>query len=316
MATTTTLARPAARDLVWLSAGALLLGSVMVTAIRFRDDRTAGGDIARKAGRIEAVAVMRAALSAAAEAEKSAVMAVTDEESLRFANEARARTAEVEKVRAELAATFAAADARAEREALAQFSTAFAEFRRVDGEILALAVRNSNLKAFALAFDPAAKAIEEMEAALERVTASHSAAPDAGRVLERAFAAERGALRIEVRLAPHIAEESEPKMDELEAAMSGDDERVRAALDELAAIPALRDDADLRTAAASYARFGLLRTRILTLSRENTNVRSATLSLREKQRVMMLCRTALDGLEQAIGAEPPTDYGRFGRPVR
>jgi hypothetical protein len=72
------------------------------------------------------------------------------------------------------------------------------------------------------------------------------------------------------------------------------------------------------SASSAYARFADLRAEILKLSRENTNVRSTAISLREMRKVATLCEGALDALEQAILAKPPTgtDYGRFGRPVQ
>jgi len=93
-------------------------------------------------------------------------------------------------------------------------------------------------------------------------------------------------------------------MDELEALMAKDDREVRAALDNLAAQPALRADPDLATARASYARFSEFRTQILTLSRENTNVRSLAMSLDQKRKAMLMCQDALYALQQEIAGEP------------
>jgi len=47
------------------------------------------------------------------------------------------------------------------------------------------------------------------------------------------------------------------------------------------------------------------------LSRENTNVRSLAISLKEKRSVMLLCQDALSALEAAIAEEPAPS-----RPVR
>lgn len=308
--TRTDLDRPDRRDLRWLVAGTLLLLGLTAAVLLLRNVSGPPGELARKASRLEAVETMRASLAAAAEAEKSAVMALTDEESRTFADQARAHAAAVERTRAWLAASLERGGARDERALLSRFDTAFAELRRVDAELLALAERNSNLKAWALLFGPAAKAADETGEALQRIESRAAADPA---TLRAAAAVERGVLHLEVLLAPHIAEEADARMDELEAAMARDDAAVRAALAALAA--GAPDDPDVRAAAAGYARSGELRTRILALSRENTNVRSAALSLRAKHRITALCRTALDGLRQAIEDEPPKDYGRFGRPV-
>jgi hypothetical protein len=131
-----------------------------------------------------------------------------------------------------------------------------------------------------------------------------------------ALGAETGALRIQTLLPPHIAEESDPKMDALEASMAKEDAEVKKSMDGLKAIPKLQSDPDLATAAARYAEFGNLRTQILALSRENTNVRSLSISLNEKRKVMQVCQVRLLALQEAILAEPiaGTTYGKPAKP--
>jgi hypothetical protein len=261
---------------------------------------------------------MLSALAVASDAEKSALLSPTDQGSQSYADQARAATAEVERGRRELGKLLKAGGTQEEKDLLDQFSRAFTEFQRVDAELLPLAVRNSNLKAFGLAIGPAAQALEEMATAVSRLVAKSATWPDARNVVLLAFGAETAALRIQALLAPHIAEESDKKMDELEAVMTKQDQQARDDLDRLAAIPRLKADPDLDAASSSYTQFGKVRAEILALSRENTNVRSAAISLSQKRKVMLLCRAALDALQQAILAEPQAgvDYGRFGRPVK
>ena len=78
----------------------------------------------------------------------------------------------------------------------------------------------------------------------------------------------------------------------------------------------MSDDADLAKAASSYARFSTIRTQILKLSRENTNVRSLAISLNQKRKVTLLCQDALNALKQAILEEPVrgVDYPPVARP--
>ena len=77
-----------------------------------------------------------------------------------------------------------------------------------------------------------------------------------------------------------------------------------ALLDELAASPPLAGNADLKAAAASYARFTETKTEIVKLSRENTNVRSLSISLNQKHKAMLVCQGVLAALQDAIEAEP------------
>jgi hypothetical protein len=310
------LIRPISRDLRWIAAGAAIFFLIAFAAVVLWRDQGAVRELAAKASKIDLVTGMRASLAAASEAEKSALLASSDEGSKVYADASRAATADVEKRRAELAVLMKDASPD-ERNFLDQFSKAFAGFRRIDDELLMLAVKNSNVKATRLAFGPAATAVGEMDAALSRIVARSESWPNAAAVARLALGAQSGALRIETLLAPHIAEATDAKMDELEAAMAKEDEAVRTSLAELVKVSELHEDADLATASSAYARFGDVRAEILKLSRENTNVRSTALALREKKNAMLACQTALDDLEQAISTEPPNgaDYGRFGRPV-
>ena len=287
-------------------------------ALHFRQDQTAAEQLAFRARRVDVVEGMRSALAIASDAEKSAVLALADQASQTYADQARAATAEVERERSELEGLLKAGGTQEEKDLLEQFSRSFAEFQRIDAELLPLTVKNSNQKAFGLAFGPAAKALEEMATAVSRLVTKSADWPEARTIALLAFGAESAALRIQALLAPHIAEESDTKMDELEAVMAKADQQVRDDLDRLAAIRKLGGDADLETASSSYARFNTIRTQILALSRENTNVRSVAISLGQKRKVMLFCRGALDALRQAIVAEPVPgmDYGRFGRPVK
>jgi hypothetical protein len=210
----------------------------------------------------------------------------------------------LEQERRELEGLLNAGGTQGEKELLAGFSQAFTEFQRVDNEVLSLAVKNTNLKAYSLAFGPAADALKEMTAALSRLVAAHADSPDAKKVMLFAYGAETSALRIQTLLPPHIAEESDQKMDVLEAQMSKEDKQVRKDLDRLAALPSLSGNTDLAAAASGYTRFTKIKTQILALSRENTNVRSLAISLNQKRKAMFLCQEALSALKQAILEEP------------
>jgi len=308
--------RPSTGDVLWMVAGAAILALLLAVAWRFRDEAGPDRQLASKASRVDRVGRMQFALASASEAEKSAVLAVTDQESAAFADQARAAAGEVERHRLELGRLLAADGTGRERELLAQFSEAFARLQTVDDEVLRLAVKNTNLKAYALAFGPAADTLAAMDAALSRVVERRSGSPDATQVLRLASAARIGVLRIQVLLAPHIAEERDARMDQLEGSMRQEALQVRKALDALAALPALEGDADLATAASGFVDHGEIRVRILALSRENTNVRSLALSLNQKRKAMLLCQEALDALQQAVLEEPiaGVTYGRPQRP--
>jgi hypothetical protein len=275
---------------------------LFLLVLRYQNERSPARQIERKAQRADLVERMRYSLAAASEAEKSAVMAVTDEDSKAFADQASTATAEVERLRTTLGEILTAGAGQKEKELLASFSERFTEYQRIDRDLLALAVKNTNIKAFALAFGPADRAAQETAATLARFLAKHTTSPQ--KVLLLAAGAQAAILRLQTRLAPHIAEQSDQKMDEMEALMAKDDRELLAALDGLAAQPNLRADADLAAARTSYARFSEVRTQILALSRENTNVRSLAMSLDQKRNAMLRCQDALYALQREIAGEP------------
>lgn len=230
------------------------------------------------------VADMRADLYAAAEAEKSAVLADTDQASADFARQARAS---VEKVAAGLKAFQGLADAAQEQGLAKRFEEAFAEYRKVDEEVLGLAVQNTNLKAFALSFGKASEALGEMEKSLRPLLDGPN--DKAGRQAQRALAE---ALRIQSLQAPHIMEKEDPRMDALEKDMAAADKATRTALAGLG-----KEGAG---ALAAYERYWKLNGEIVVWSRQNTNVRSFTLSLERKTKVLAACDEALRVLEENI----------------
>ena len=205
----------------WVIAGTVFLVLVVAVMWRVARETNPAKDLAFKATRVDLVGRMQVALASASEAEKSAVLAITDEESRAFADQARAATAGVEQERQELGKLLATGGTAGERELLAHFSDAFGNLRRIDEEVLLLAVKNTNLKAYALAFGPAARRGGELMRALSRVAKTQRGA--ARDVLRLASGARIGVLRIQALLAPHIAEESDAKMDQLEATMAGED---------------------------------------------------------------------------------------------
>lgn len=276
--------KPGINEAKWMAAGAVALLVVVLVVLRIQNHQNPVEQLAQRTRRLELVNQIRLSLESEAEAEKSAVMAITDEDSQKFAGQARADTTAAEQARRELERILDLAEGKL----LAQFSQHFAEFQRIDKDVLDLAVKNTNLKAYALAFGPASGAVKELDAALASV---NSPAATEARV---------GAWRLLAMLSPHIAEESDAKMDAMEAEMTKVDRQVRRALDELAN-PA---------ATASYEKFSELRTQILKLSRENTNVRSLTLSLTKKRNITSLCQDDLAALQQTIQSELMPGDGR------
>src|SRR6476620_4159198 len=141
----------------------------------------------------------------AADASNRAVMVDTDEASTAFANEARQATAAVQKNVESLRAILNNLGFTPEAGLLDDFNKRFSEYRKVDGEILSLAVENTNLKAQRLSFGPAEEAAESFRRAIDAAVAAGATKNNwqAKALGATAVAAVR---RIQVLQAPHIAE--------------------------------------------------------------------------------------------------------------
>ena len=141
--------KPDGRDVAWMAVGAAFLLLLAVVVYRFYEPPNPAKALALKATRLDLVDSMRTGLASASEAEKSAVLAVTDEESQAFADRARAATAAVDDSRKRLGDLLAGGGPPHERDLLERFATSFDELRRVDAALLDLAVKNTNVKAAA-----------------------------------------------------------------------------------------------------------------------------------------------------------------------
>jgi hypothetical protein len=308
--------RPGTEYVPWMLGGVVVLSLLLLVVWHFRDEADPAQQLALKATRADLVGRMQLALAAGSEAEKSAVLAITDADSETFAGQARAADVEVEQEYQDLEKLLATGGTPRERELLTQFVTAFGNLQRVDDQVLSLAVKNTNVKAYGLLFGPLADRSAQINRALAAVIAKRAESPDAKQVMVLADGARIGVLSIQVQLAPHIAEESDAKMDLMEASMTKEESQVRKALDALSAMPKLQGDADVATATSGFAGYGELKEQILRLSRENTNVRSLALSLNQKRKALVLCLDALNSLQQAILEEPirGVTYGRPPNP--
>ena len=298
--------KPGLKDLLWLAAGAVVTLAITLAVFYLHEEQNPAAQLAFRAKRVELAEQMRLALASASEAEKSAVMATTDQDSQSFADQSRAQVAAAERGRKELEELLQTSGTKTEQHLLAQFSQAFAEFQRIDNDLLDMAVQNTNLKAYALAFGPAAETLKEMDAALSRVAAQNvnSTSADTRQVMQLADDARIRVLRIQTLLPPHIAEESDRKMDDLEAQMAKEDLEVHKDLEGLASLLKPTGSPDIETAASRYAKFSEIKSQIIRLSRENTNVRSLAVSLNQKRKVTLMCQDALVALQQAIQQEP------------
>lgn len=283
-------------------AGVLAVAALLAwAAMNAREtNRQAQGLFAVTLQQGDLVARMRIDLLMAVEAEKSAVLADTDQASLEHAGLARRASQDVEARRLELRRLLAAQPSPEEDRLAAEFDQAWVEFRKVDAEILGLAVQNTNLKAANLSQGQVRQALDNLEQALEGLRESQPDGPLALKIdslVTRAVTAGFKALALQ---APHINEPSDQGMDRLEAQMLAQETALRQCLSSLEALVGPEGQGRLSTARQAYQRFSELSREVVRLSRANSNLKSLELSLGQKRKVAAQCQEILTALQEAI----------------
>jgi hypothetical protein len=242
---------------------------------------------------------MHVQFTQSAEAANRAVMAERDDAAGAAAEEARRAREIVERdiqsLRAGLESLRYADDLRH----LNEFEARFKEYRRLDDEILPLAVENTNLKAQRLSFGTSREAAQSFHAALEKAIGT---SPTKETCCAEAVAARArmAVLEIQVTYAPHIAEAQDAAMTQMEAQMNAATGRAQQALQELRGMLPTSSGAQLGAASAVLDRFLSIHKEIIALSRRNSDVRSLALSLGEKRNVTAECEARLQALEEAL----------------
>ena len=240
----------------------------------------------------------------AADESDRAVMADTDEASVQFAHDAVQTKQALQHDVDALGPLLQQQGYTKESEILQEFVSRFRDFDDLDRRILDLAVENSNLKAQRLSYGPAQDAADAFRDALGGLAA---ATPEAERWHVQALVGQAVTTVREVQVlqGPHIAEADDAVMTRLEARMATSETGARQALSALTAIvsPTLRP----RVVAATKAldEFMRLNAQVIALSRQNTNVRSLALSLKQKPSLATACEEPLHRLNDALAHRVP-----------
>lgn len=243
---------------------------------------------------------LRVQFNKAADASNRAVMADTDEASVAFAQEARQLSAAVDH---ELVALSSLLKGLAENEVpqVEKFDKQFSDYKKVDSEILSLAIENTNLKAQRLSFGPAKDAADRFKAALEIPPTALSAKDRcrADALIAQALIAVR---ELQVLQGPHIASADDAAMAAMERQMAALGAR---AVEAINGLSGLLEATQLAAARAAWTQFKSLGDQVVSLSRRNSNVRSLDLALRVKPALTAACDDDLRTLQQALAAEGP-----------
>ena len=250
--------------------------------------------------KVRLVSEMRVNLNASVEAEKSAVLADTDDASIVYADQAQELSATVEEARLELEVLIEAEKMGRELDLLREFSACWERFQQIDQELLPLSVLNTNLKAYDLSYGSADKALKQLEQSLNSLMSSKISKDKACEIDRLSLRALSAALKIYALQSPHIAESREEKMDEIETTIQTHDVLIIQSLDAMSFLLNPADKPLIEAAKAAYAEFWMINTEVMKLSRQNSNVRSLALSLGQKRNVTIHCQDVLAALEEAI----------------
>jgi hypothetical protein len=288
----------------------LLLATVLVLALvvvltivgmRFRNNGPVLQDyLGNMSKKLELLSGMRVNLLRSEEAEKSAVMADTDEASVDFANRSRRAADFVERDRLELESVLKQDHTDKEMGLLREFGTCWSELRRIDEVILNFAVRNSNIKAAALSFGIGRETMKRFERGLGNLIHRAASSEQCSTVVPLASDALVAGLAILSLQAPHINEARDEKMDEIEMEMKRNDKTIQTALGKLAERIPEADLPWLQEASEGYREFAAVTAQVVKLSRENTNVKSFELSLGNKRKMAAQCDEILMSLQETV----------------
>lgn len=236
--------------------------------------------------------------SKATDASDRAVMADTDDASTAFAQEAK-RATETTQIKAEsLRPILNDLGFTEEARLLDDFNNRFADYRKVDGEILSLAVENTNLKAQRLSFGGGNDAVEAFRTAVD--AAIGAGAKDNWQAKALGATAVSAVREIQVLQAPHIAESKDAVMIEIEKRMAAAEAEARSAVRTLETVVAPASRQQLAAAVTALDHFMQLNAQIVALSRRNTNVRSLALALGQKRTLAASCQQDLQALQDAL----------------
>ena len=250
--------------------------------------------------KVRLVSEMRVNLNASAEAEKSAVLADTDDASIVYADQAQELSAAVEEARLELEVLIEAEKMGREVDILREFSACWERFLQIDRELLPLSVLNTNLKAYDLSYGSAGKALKQLEQALNVLMNSKVSKDKTCEIARLSLRTLSAALKIHALQSPHIAESREEKMDEIETTIQTENALINQSLEALSVLMNPADKPLLEAAKSAYTEFWTINAEVMKLSRQNSNVRSLALSLGQKRKATVQCQDVLAALEEAI----------------
>jgi len=161
----------------------------------------------------ELLSAIKANLLKSVEAEKSAVLADTDEASMIAADQSLQATAAVNDDLHKLHRLVEEGGTPEEMKLLGEFDTCWTKFQRVDQALLELAVQNTNDQAVKLSYIEGCEALTLFGEALNDLIKASLTAAEEGQIVRLVFQAFSAGQKIHCLEAPHILALSDQHMD-------------------------------------------------------------------------------------------------------
>ena len=256
------------------------------------------------------ISTMRIHLLEATEAEKNAVLAITDEASETFAEKARQATDHVESSRKEFDAIIHQENFPPETNKINEFNVCWSQYKKLDETILGLAVQNTNIKAQRISAAQGIQILEKFEGHLKNLIHRNSHGNQCNNISMLSYEALTASLKVFALHKPHIEAADDQEMDKIEQSIKSYDESASKAMGSIRTIDRLADDKDLKAAETVYQQFMKMTGEVLQLSRMNTNIKSAELSLGKMRLISSQCQEILDNLQKEVHV-----HGNYSLPL-
>jgi hypothetical protein len=250
------------------------------------------------------LADMRVNLVRSVEKEKSAVMALNDENSAGFAEQSKAAARAVTRDLKTLETIASKSGTDKEKELVGKFSKSWQEVQLIDTDLLESAMQNTNVKAVSLSNTIGTELLHKIDDNLARLTAKVT--PAARKTPMEIIAVNTGLTVRNIALfqSRHIDAATDADKNKLEASIRAEQEKVNAALKTLDKMTARKSRVYIREAMTDFSEFMRVNDEIVRLSRLNTNRKTAALSLGKKRMAEAECDRTLEALQKLATAKP------------
>jgi hypothetical protein len=242
------------------------------------------------------VADMRINLLRSAEMEKSAVMALTDEDSRDFADQSKNATAAVDRDRQSFEKLLAQGSSKEERDLTSKFDASWKTIHQIDAELLESAVQNTNLKAIELSNTVGADLLQKFDDDLTKLTRQVVPVTRRSEMEKVAGQAKNEVLKIAVLQWRHIQAPGAAEKAPIETAMNDASRKADAAMKSLMVMSSKKNRTYIKDASSQYSEFIRLNQEIVRLSRLNTNRTTIEQSLGKTRLETAECDRALKAL--------------------